>query len=645
MNLKALISKDYNYKAKYDYYTSLGYTEKASEVLATVTYGDEELKQVIAQMGTTEVIEELHAWLAEREEDTPEEAFAEFGESLLHAENGRRRAAAGRRLRMKGSGILRSILGPGFGGSGGPDGRFIDFGRAGASMSFKGAAPQTMVMYDDADAVMDEMPVDGAVERFAAPSVESTMMMSAAQPMTRAQSPVKPAPTDQYEPIEEKGAQNPGNTPTSTFRMTTNTASVGILLNQIREGRPVNLSQVRLEELMNYFRYQETAPTGQKFKISTEQMKKDNDRELLYIHVGAREETREGQNIVLLLDVSGSMSSQNEVTQLAIAAVVSKLQEGDCLSLITYSSEDDTVLQGYRVRDDHDRELIMGKLLSVVIHGCTNGSAGIETAYRIGEKHYDAGKSNQVILITDGDLNFGITAKDGLTKLIEEKKKTGLFLSVIGTGLYNYKDDKLEILSKHGNGTYCVVNNLEDVRESVDRRYISLTNIVAKDVKAQVEFNPRYVKSYRLLGYENRALAHADFRDDTVISEPYGSGGYGVALYEIDLGGAGESDLKYQKASLTDLEEICTVKVRYKEPLSDTGEELEQAVTPGEESSENLKLAWLLYCIGEKLRKSDRLDDADQRFYEEMKKSKSYREFAAGNVDTLELLMSAIREK
>ncbi len=137
------------------------------------------------------------------------------------------------------------------------------------------------------------------------------------------------------------------------------------------------------------------------------------------------------------------------------------------------------------------------------------------------------------ILITDGDLNFGITSKGGLKSLIEEKKISNLFLSVIGTGLYNYKDDKLEVLAKHGNGTYCVVNDLEDVEVSINKRYIALTNIVAKDVKAQVEFNPRFVKNYRLLGYENRELNHEDFTNDSVISEPYGSGSHGVALYEL----------------------------------------------------------------------------------------------------------------
>ena len=248
-----------------------------------------------------------------------------------------------------------------------------------------------------------------------------------------------------------------------------------------------------------------------------------------------------------------------------------------------------------------------------------------------------------MILITDGDLNFGITKNDGLEKLIEEKKKSNLFLSVIGTGLYNYKDDKLEVLSKHGNGTYCVVNQLSDVEESVNRRYISLTNIIAKDVKAQVEFNPAHVKSYRLLGYENRALSHEDFKNDKVISEPYGSGGQGVALYEIVRGNAAEAEeLKYQKPQLTGSEELCTVKVRYKEPLGEKSIEISKVVGQECNGGENAKLARFLYCIGEKLRKSDKLSAEDDAFYTELKQSGKYMELPGNNGDVLKLLVDYI---
>ena len=289
----------------------------------------------------------------------------------------------------------------------------------------------------------------------------------------------------------------------------------------------------------------------------------------------------------------------------------------------------------------------MGIILGIEIEGCTYGSAGIETAYAIGEKYYKPDWNNQVILITDGDLNFGITDKHGLKGLIEEKKKSNLFLSVIGAGLYNYKDDNLEVLSKHGNGTYCVVNNLDDVDESVNRRFIALTNIVAKDVKAQVEFNPRFVKSYRLLGYENRQLNHEDFKNDKVISEPYGSGGHGIALYELEMNEEENptvsSDLKYQKSVLTQSDELGSVSIRFKEPLSDKSSEIGMAVYNTNHSTQNVQLAYFLYCLSEKLRGSDKLDEYDEKFLDVMITSEFYKNFSGANKEKLEMLLDAYK--
>ena len=451
--------------------------------------------------------------------------------------------------------------------------------------------------------------------------------------------------TDSYEPIEEKDAKNVITSPTSTFRMTTTTSSMGVLLNQVRSGRRIDMSQVRIEEVLNYFDYDHGAWTEKdtKFRISTEQIQKSEEKQLLYINVEAANEKKDHQNVILLLDVSGSMSSQNEVTQEAIATIIGKLHEGDVLSLVTYSSVDENVFENHVIAGIGDKEDLMGRILELEITGCTNGSAGIETAYALGKKTYQKDWSNQVILITDGDLNFGITKKDGLKDLIEEKKKTGLFLSVIGTGLYNYKDDKLEVLSKHGNGTYCVVNNLDDIERCVNKRYVSLTNVIAKDVKAQVEFNPKYVKTYRLLGYENRALAHEDFTNDKVISEPYGSGGHGVALYELEMGDATASQgLKYQQAVAIPSEELCTVKVRFKEPLGEESIEVSKAVMQSGEGARNARFAYFLYCLSEKLRKSDKLDDADEAFFEEMRKSGAYKEAAGENAFEIELLLKEV---
>ena len=417
--------------------------------------------------------------------------------------------------------------------------------------------------------------------------------------------------TDEYEHIEEKTARSTTAEPTSTFRMTTNTASAGVILNQLRNGRRIDRSMVRIEEMLNYFRYESEIPEADMFNISHELMDAGEGKKYLYINVQGREEIKDRQNIIIVLDVSGSMSGNAEQTQAIIATILSKLGNGDKLSLITYSTDDSVELEAFTVNGSEDRIRVLEKLLSIGISGCTYGSKGIETAYRIGKKNYIQNGNNQVILITDGDLNFGITDKGGLEELIERKKKDNLFLSVIGTGLYNYKDDKLEVLCKHGNGVYRTVNSLTDVRKSIDEEYASLVNIIAKDVKAQVEFNPDVVEAYRLLGFENRALAREDFTNDKVISEPFGSGGYGVALYELKMKtdtAPAESGLKYSKLVTTGSEEPGTIRIRYKEPLADVSHELEKVIGTADAAyTDNLRLAFIVYVCAEKLRGSDKI--------------------------------------
>ena len=428
--------------------------------------------------------------------------------------------------------------------------------------------------------------------------------------------------TDEYEPIEEKNARLTVSQQTSTFRMTTNTASAGVVLNQLRNGRRIDRSMVRIEEMLNYFRYGTDAPDEEMFRISSEIMDVDDERKYLYINVQGRAEVKERQNIIVLLDVSGSMQGNTEETQAIIATIISKLGKGDRFSLVTYSSEDNVELEAFTINGEEDRIRALEKLLSIRVNGWTHGSAGIQRAYEIGRMNYMEGGNNQVILITDGDLNFGITDKGGLEELIEQKKQDRLFLSVIGTGLDNFKDDKLETLSKHGNGVYRVVNNLADVKKSIHEEYSSLVNIIAKDVKAQVEFNPEMVESYRLLGFENREISRDDFTDDTVISEPFGSGGYGVALYELKMkkGDAPiESGLRYSRIITTGSWEPGTVKVRYKLPLEETSREIEKVLETADASyTDNLRLAFIVYVCAEKLRGSDKISDSEIELAKEL---------------------------
>ena len=561
----------------YRYYRSLGYGDKVAASLALFTYGQYRF--------TDFSIDDLYEALCRGEEYIPQEVI----EERIRLE--KEVALERRRIRAERSRRHASIAG--------------SMASSGASMAPSGAC--RLKEYDDGVMECSNL------------SISSELVCESIIPdyLRRAD-----FATDEYEPIEEKNARTAVSEQTSTFRMTTNTASAGVVLNQLRNERRIDRSMVRIEEMLNYFRYESEIPEEEIFRISSEIMDADDEKKYLYINVQGREEVKDRQNIIILLDVSGSMSCETEQTQAIIATIISKLGNGDKLSLITYSDEDIVEMEAFTINGSEDRVRALEKLLSIEITGCTNGSAGIERAYQIGKKNYIEGGNNQVILITDGDLNFGITDRGGLEELIEKKKQDKLFLSVIGTGLYNFKDDKLETLSKHGNGVYRVVNNLADVSKSIDEEYSSLVNIIAKDVKAQVEFNPEVVESYRLLGFENREISREDFTDDTVISEPFGSGGYGVALYELKMrtGDAPvESGLKYSRVVTTGSQEPCTVKVRYKQPLEDASEEIEKVLETAEEfCSDNLRLAFIVYVCAEKLRGSDKISKDEIELAKEM---------------------------
>ena len=635
----------------YDYYRSLGYTEKTAAVLTLFTYGDYRYTDL--------TIDAVYEALLHGEEYLPQE----LQELRRHPYASPMRYTGP----LTGSSMPRAAGGPAFGAampraaSGPAPGSTPAIPRSGPAPQAS-AKPKGNILSSIFGGRKESSPIPpiARMSRQSAPDAYAGMPTSApheadfsvdeeiddslfleeeitTSPMIRNSGSGKilsgrPSPglskeflrlagaadfaTDEYEHIEEKDARHVAMEPVSTFRMTTNTASAGVILNQLRNGRRIDRSMVRIEEMLNYFRYESRLPEREMFGISYELMDagKDDtghDRKYLYINVQGREEVKERQNIVLLLDVSGSMSSNAEQTQAIVATLLSKLGDGDRLSLVTYSNEDHVVLEAFTINGPEDRERVLEKLLALEISGGTYGSKGIDRAYEIGKAHYIKGGNNQVILITDGDLNFGITDKGGLEELIEKKKKDNLFLSVIGTGLFNYKDDKLETLSKHGNGVYRTVNNLADVQKSVRDEYASLVNIIAKDVKAQVEFNPEVVESYRLLGFENRTLAREDFANDKVISEPFGSGGYGVALYALTMkpdGAAVDSGLKYSRVMTTGSKEVGTVRIRYKEPLADHSHELEKVIESAAESfTDNLRLAFVVYACAEKLRGSSRI--------------------------------------
>lgn len=594
-----LIKESKQYSEKFEYYTSLGFDEKVSFVLSVCTYSTiERNMRVDPNWFVNKYIDSVKnkshftLFIYDYLETLYNEAK---NENIITIED-----------------FLISLAPKQ------PDYDMLDFGSPIRKVSTRGACGQSVGGAYYGGFVPQSMGNSYPVAKNASFACLDSMSCEASvsnQTLCLEQIDYRFEGTDSYAHIEEKGSNNVLNTPTSTFRMTTNTASFGVFFNNIRRNRIVDKNSIRIEEMMNYFKYNLSKPTKRMFNINTEVCESPNKgKKLLFVGVQGKEIDIEKQNIVVLLDVSGSMCSQSEVTQSAIATVLSKLHIGDTFSMVTYSSEDETIFDGYKIESSEDILTIIDRLLRINIFGCTNGSAGIETAYAIGRKHYIDGGNNRVILITDGDLNFGITKHSKLEELIIEKKKSNLFLSVLGTGLYNYKDDTLEVLSKNGNGMYAVANNIHDIDVSLNKNYAKFMSTIAKDVKAQVEFNPALVKSYRLLGYENRELKHNDFKNDKVISEPYGSGGYGIALYEIEMvnGEKVESDLKYQKSEFTDTTHIATVKVRYKEPLGDESTELCVEIKDREDGfNGNIKLAYLIYVCAEIMRGSEFVEKSE----------------------------------
>ncbi len=397
--------------------------------------------------------------------------------------------------------------------------------------------------------------------------------------------------SDEYEHIEETGVQSTDVSPTSTFRTTFNTAAASILLGNFRNGTGFSHDMVRTEELLNFVPYDLKEAKDRLFEV-TKELSREGDRGFLFLGIKARDVLPARKNIVLLIDTSGSMSSKTLQIRATLATVFASLRENDVFSIVTYSSEDKTFINGMKVGPKHGIDWVLDQLKEMYIEGCTNGSKGIETAYTIVEENYIDDGINRVILVTDGDLNFGITDKGGLIDLISKKRGTGAYLSCIGTGLYNLRDDKLDALAKNGNGNYFVVNGIADVKEILRKKYGSLVFPVAKNVKAQVEFNPAAVRGYKLIGYENRRLTHEQFRDDAVVAEPFGSGAYCAACYELYFSDpANVKPLKYRAAAsaasaadgaaadgsavAAGAEELATLTLRYQDVRSDEFSELE----------------------------------------------------------------------
>lgn len=422
--------------------------------------------------------------------------------------------------------------------------------------------------------------------------------------------------TEEYSAIKENGFQAVSTAPLSTFAADVDTASYANLRRMINNGKTVEPDAVRIEEMLNYFTYDYPEPeAGEPFSVTMEigECPWNQDTKLLLIGLQAEKIDTDAlppSNLVFLIDVSGSMDSPDKLplVKQAFQLLTEQLGEQDSVSIVTYASSDAVVLSGV---SGENRDDILYAIENLTAGGSTNGSQGIERAYALAEENFIEGGNNRVILATDGDLNLGVTSEGALTRLIKEKKETGVYLSVLGFGEGNLKDNKMQALADNGNGNYYYIDSLSEARKVLVSEIGGTCFTVAKDVKLQVEFNPAYLKGYRLIGYENRVMDAADFADDTKDGGELGSGHRVTVLYEIvpvdssmELGSA----LKYQSAVAGASEEWLTLSIRYKEPEASVSRELNYPLTGAAEKqspSDNMLFACAVAEAGMLLRNSE----------------------------------------
>lgn len=476
--------------------------------------------------------------------------------------------------------------------------------------------------------------VSGARQRAPARSVMAPMSTDSKEVAFAAPKAELQTPTDQsgerlhntetYDRIYENPFLSVQQNPLSTFSIDVDTASYTIVrrfLAQMNSLPPPDA--VRIEELINYFSYDYAPPQDDKpFAVHSEvaACPWNADHRLVRIGLKGKEiqlDKRPVSNLVFLIDVSGSMQDENKLPLLkeGFRLLVGNLNENDRVAIVVYASSEGLVLPSV---SGENRETILAALDQLQAGGSTNGGSGIQLAYQVAEKNFIKGGTNRVILATDGDFNVGLTDQGQLTRLIEDKAKSGVFLSVLGFGGGNYKDSTMEKLADKGNGNYAYIDTLGEARKVLVEQMAGTLITIAKDVKIQIEFNPAKVAAYRLIGYENRLLRAEDFKDDTKDAGEIGAGHTVTALYEVVLAGKEVTlpkvdALKYQQAGqLTDAAaagELLTLKLRYKAPDGNESTPLEFPLVdngqPYNKASVDYKFAAAVAGFGMLLRKSE----------------------------------------
>lgn len=431
---------------------------------------------------------------------------------------------------------------------------------------------------------------------------------------------------DKFSQTELNSIKQVAKEPVSTVSVDVDTASYSYVRRTINSGQNINKNSVRIEELINYFDYDYPYPQNSTtpFKPSMSVFPTPWNENTKLLHIGIKgydiqPEQKPRSNLVFLIDVSGSMSDKDKLPLLknAFRLLVENLDPDDTVSVVTYAGYSGTALHPTKASN---KARILSVIDSLGSGGSTAGAQGIRQAYALAESNFDKEGVNRIILATDGDFNVGMTNHEQLKKLVEEKRKNGVFLSILGFGRGNYNDQLMQVLAQNGNGNAAYIDNLNEARKVLVQEASSTLFPIAKDVKIQIEFNPNLVSEYRLIGYETRMLKREDFNNDKVDAGDIGSGHTVTAIYEITPAGSKAKmvdDLRYQKEKVVDNKvtttgnntEYAFLKMRYKLPKEDKSKLIEIPVNTSLEynhinqTSTEVRFATAVAAFGQKIRK------------------------------------------
>ena len=410
--------------------------------------------------------------------------------------------------------------------------------------------------------------------------------------------------------------------PLSTFSADVDTASYNMLKEQINRGWSIQKEGVRTEAIINNFAYDYPAPTGSdpiSINIEYATAPWNEKSQLVKIGVKAKEIDRSElpqSNLVFLIDVSGSMRDSNRLplVKQAFKMLLDQLDKDDIVSIVTYASGTDVRLNGVKAKN---KEKIIEAIDSLRASGSTSGEAGLKLAYKVAKENFIRKGNNRIIIASDGDFNVGSSRVGDLEKQVSEAKESGVFISALGFGMGNYRDNMMETIADKGNGNYAYINDLKAAQKALVQEFSGTMFTIAKDTKFQVEFNPAVVEEYRLIGYEKRLLNNEDFNDDTKDAGEIGAGHTVTVIYEIRPVGSGEKmdidPLKYGKTEFTNKDEVLTVKMRYKDPDGDTSKLISKTLKKADfktfdKASTDFRFASAAAAFGQLLRDSQYLN-------------------------------------